>query len=96
MTPKRIVMYTRVGCEDSDAAREFLRQRHIPFEEVDIEKNREALKFVMSVNEGKQRTPTFNVDGRTFHCSQFDAGKLARELGLADASRAPLRQHARS
>lgn len=89
MTPKHIVMYTRVGCEDSDAAREFLKQRQIPFAEVDIDKNREALEFVVSVNEGKRRTPTFNADGRTFHCSQFDARKLARELGLLDAAQAP-------
>lgn len=88
MKAKHIVMYTRVDCEDSDAAREFLRQRQIPFEEVDIDSNREALAFVMRVNEGKRRTPTFNVDGRTFHCSQFDPRKLARELGLSDAARA--------
>lgn len=77
-------MYTRADCEDSDAAREFLKQHQILFEEVDIEKNREALEFVLSVNEGKRRTPTFDVDGRTFHCSQFDPRKLAREVGLAD------------
>lgn len=88
MTTKRIVMYTRVDCEDSDAAREFLKRRHIPFEEVDIDKNREGLEFVMSVNEGKRRTPTFDVDGRTFHCSQFDSRKLARELGLPDPAQA--------
>lgn len=85
---KHIGMYTRRGCEDSDAARQFLEQHHIPFEEVDIDKTREALEFVMSVNEGKRRTPTFNVDGRTFHCSQFDPRKLARELGLPDATQA--------
>jgi len=88
MTPKRIVMYTRVGCEDSDAAREFLKRHQIRFEEVDIDKNQEASKFVISVNEGKRRTPTFNVDGRTFHCSNFDPKKLARELGLAEAAEA--------
>jgi tryptophanyl-tRNA synthetase len=82
VTSIHIVMYTRVGCEDSDAAREFLKQRHIPFEEVDIDKSREALEFVMRANHGKQRTPTFDVDGRTFHCSPFDPRKLARELGL--------------
>ncbi|MGH9326736.1 MAG: glutaredoxin family protein [Terriglobia bacterium] len=82
MQPSHVVMYTRVDCEDSDAAREFLRQHHVLFEEVDIDKNREALEFVMSVNEGKRRTPTFNVDGRTFHCSRFDPQKLTRELGL--------------
>ena len=82
MTLKRILMYTRPGCEDSDAAREFLRAHHITFDEVNIEENREALEFVMSVNEGKERTPTFNVEGRVFHCSHFDPQKLARELGL--------------
>lgn len=85
MAPKRIVMYTRPGCEDSDAAREFLKQHGIPFEEVNIDESRAALEYVMSVNEGRQRTPTFSVEGRTFHCSQFDPRKLARELGLPGA-----------
>jgi glutaredoxin len=75
-------MYTRVGCEDSSAARDFLREQGVRFEEVDIDKNPEALAFVMSVNEGKQRTPTFDVDGHRFHCSPFDPRKVARELGL--------------
>ena len=82
MKPKHVRMYIRIGCEDSDAAREFLQEHRVRFEEVDIDKNPEALAFVMSVNEGKQRTPTFDVDGRTFHCSHFDPQKLARELGL--------------
>lgn len=84
MTPRHIVMYTRAGCEDSDAAREFLKQRHILFEEVDIDKSQEAFEFVTRANQGKQRTPTFDVDGRIFHCSHFDPRILARELGLPD------------
>lgn len=75
-------MYTRVSCEDSSAARDFLRAQGVRFEEVDIDKNPEALAFVMNVNEGKQRTPTFDVDGHGFHCSPFDPRKVARELGL--------------
>ena len=55
----------------------------MPFEEIDIEKDSKAREFVISVNAGKQRTPTFEIDGRTFHCSPFDERKLARELGLA-------------
>lgn len=73
-------MYTRVGCDDSSAARDFLRERGVPSAEVDIDKNPEALRFVMRVNEEKQRTPTF--DGQTFHCSRFDPQELVRELGL--------------
>jgi glutaredoxin len=85
MASKRILMYTRTGCEDSDAAREFLRAHHIQFEEVNIEENQEAMGLVRSVNEGKQRTPTFNVEDRVFHCSHFDPQTLARELGLLNA-----------
>ncbi len=85
MAQSHVLMYTKPGCEDSDAAREFLRARQIKFEEINIEEDREAMAFVMKVNEGKQRTPTFNVDGRTFHCSQFRPEKLARELGLPEA-----------
>jgi glutaredoxin len=82
LKPKHIRMYTRIECEDSTAARDFLRERGVPFDEVDIDKNPEAVAFVMSVNEGKQRTPTFDVEGHTFHCSPFDRQKLVRELGL--------------
>ncbi|HEV2245434.1 MAG TPA: glutaredoxin family protein [Terriglobia bacterium] len=78
-----IRIYTRCWCEDSAAAKKFLEERHVPFEEIDIEKDSKAREFVTSVNAGKQRTPTFEIDGRTFHCSPFDEGKLARELGLA-------------
>jgi mycoredoxin len=79
---EHVRMYTRVGCEDSSAARDFLREHDMRFEEVDIDKNPEALAFVMSVNQGKQRTPTFDVDGHTFHCSPLNPQKLVRELGL--------------
>ncbi len=82
MPRQRLRIYTRSWCEDSDQAKEFLKQHRILFEEIDLEKNPEAVVFVKKVNEGKQRTPTFEVDGRTFHCSPFDAAKLKRELGL--------------
>ncbi|HEX5411038.1 MAG TPA: glutaredoxin domain-containing protein [Terriglobia bacterium] len=77
-----IRIYTRRWCEDSAEAKKFLEERHLPFEEIDIEKDPKASEFVMSVNEGKQRTPTFEINGRTFHCSPFDERKLARELDL--------------
>lgn len=77
-----IRIYTRSWCEDSSAAKELLRKHNLPFEEIDIEKYPEAREFVRQANEGKQRTPTFDVDGRVFHCSPFEAQKLIRELGL--------------
>lgn len=82
MPKEQLCIYTRQWCEDSQAAKEFLAERGVPFDEIDIEQNPEAARFVMSFNEGKQRTPTFAIGGRVFHCSPFDAGKLAKELNL--------------
>ena len=89
LEPKHVRMYTRAGCEDSSAARDFLREQGVHFEEVDIDQNSEALAFVVTVNEGKQRTPTFDVDGHTFQCSPFDSRKLVRELGLQRTGSSP-------
>lgn len=80
MSDNQVRIYTRQWCEDSQAAKKFLEERGIPFEEIDIEANPEARQFVMSVNDGKQRTPTLEIGGRTFHCSPFDAQKLKDEL----------------
>lgn len=79
MTAKHIVIYTRHGCEDSDAAREFLEQLHLPFEEQDVDENSEALRFVMSVNEGKKRTPTLrgglpHIPQLSLRPSEVDSG----------------------
>ena len=57
MKPEHIRMYTRVGCEDSSAARDFLREQGVHFEEVDIDQNSETLAFVMTVNEGNNGRP---------------------------------------
>jgi len=82
MAQHPIRLYTRSWCEDSQAAKEFLAKRQILFQEIDIEENPEAAEFVKSVNEGKERTPTIEVDGRVFHASPFDAEKFARDLGI--------------
>lgn len=87
---QRLRIYTRSWCEDSDQAKEFLKKYKIPFEEIDLEKKPDAVVFVKKVNDGKQRTPTFEVNGRTFHCSPFDAAKLSRELGLYASTTTPM------
>jgi mycoredoxin len=82
MAQHHIRLYTRSWCEDSQAAKEFLAKRQILFQEIDIEENPEAAEFVKSVNEGKERTPTVEVDGRVFHASPFNAEKFACDLGI--------------
>ena len=75
-------MYTTQFCGDCYRAKWFLTQRDVPYEEINIEKDPGAADFVIQANKGKRRVPTFEVDGRTFHCSPYDPEKLARELGL--------------
>lgn len=60
----------------------FLKDRGVPFQEINIERTDGAAEFVIAANSGKRRVPTFEVDGRTFHCSPYDPHKLAHELGL--------------
>jgi glutaredoxin len=82
MSPE-IRLYITTWCPDCRRTKEFLKEHQISYEEIDIEAHPEAAEFVARVNGGKHRVPTFDVNGRTFHCSPFDAAKLARELGLS-------------
>jgi mycoredoxin len=79
---RRIRMYTTTSCGDCHRAKRFLRERQLSYEEIDIEADPVAADFVSLANDRKFKVPTFDVNGRTFHCSPYDPEKLARELGL--------------
>jgi mycoredoxin len=79
-----IRLYTTSWCPDCYRAKRFLSERGVRFDEINIEQAEGAVEFVMSVNHGKRRVPTFEVNGRTFHCSPYDPHKLMRELGLEE------------
>ena len=87
MTNWRIRMYTTQWCPDCRRAKSLLNEHQLPFEEVNIEDVPGASDFVISSNQGKRKVPTFEVDGRTFHCSPYDPVKLLTELGLAPIPR---------
>ena len=77
-----IRIYATSWCPDCRQARRFLGENRLPYEELDIEAHPQAAQFVMRANSGKRKVPTFDVDGRVFHCSPFSAEKLKQELGL--------------
>ncbi|HUY12897.1 MAG TPA: glutaredoxin family protein [Terriglobia bacterium] len=79
---RKIRMYTTSWCVDCRRAKWFLKERNIPYEEINIEEVDGAEQFVTAANEGKRRVPTFDVNGRIFHCSPYDPAKLSRELEL--------------
>jgi len=78
----QIRIYTTRWCPDCRRAKYFLSLRNVHYEEINIEEAPAAEAFVRRANHGKAKVPTFEVNGRTFHCSPYDPDKLARELNL--------------
>jgi mycoredoxin len=75
-------MYTSRWCADCHRAKRFLLERRVEFEEIDIEEVEGAAEYVAAINQGKRRVPTFEINGRVFHCSPYNPERLIRELGL--------------
>ena len=78
-----ITMYTTPFCPDCRRAKSFLKQRGIEFREVNIESDQSAEGIVVEANRGKRKVPTFEMGGRYFACSPFNAADLAERLGVA-------------
>jgi mycoredoxin len=75
-----ITMYTTEWCSDCRRAKSFMKDRGVAFHEINIEDDSEAAALVMKMNNGKRKVPTFEIAGRYFACSPFNAQQLADEL----------------
>jgi len=60
----------------------FLRERGVEFQEVDIDTDEESEELVLRVNNGRRKVPTLKIGERYFSCSPFNAQKLAAELQI--------------
>lgn len=58
MTQNNIVIYGADWCDDSQRAKQFMEQRSIQFDWVDIEANKEAAELIENLNNGSRTTPT--------------------------------------
>jgi mycoredoxin len=77
-----IRVYSTRWCPDCRWTKQFLRERGIPFEEINVDEDPDAEDLVLRVNEGRRKVPTIEVDGRYFACSPFDPEQLAAELKI--------------
>ena len=78
----QIKIYTTPLCGDCRAAKRFLTEKDIPYEEINIEDIDSAAEIVMQANQGRRSVPTFDINGRFVSCSPFDRRKLSEALGL--------------
>jgi mycoredoxin len=77
-----IRLYTTRWCVDCWRAKQFLDERGVLYEEVDVDEDTQAEELIVRVNEGRRKIPTIEVQGRYFACSPFDPEQLAGELKI--------------
>jgi glutaredoxin len=77
-----VTIYSTKFCPDCRRAKTFLKERGVQFREVNIEEANDGEQIVIKANQGKRVVPTFEVDGRFFACSPFNAQQVADELKI--------------
>jgi mycoredoxin len=77
-----IRVYSTRWCPDCRWTKQFLRERGILFEEINVDEDPDAEDLVLRVNDGRRKVPTLEVGGRYFACSPFDPEQLAAELKI--------------
>lgn len=77
-----IRLYTTRWCADCSRAKQFLKERGVQYEEIDVDEDPDAEELILRVNEGRRKIPTIEVAGRYFACSPFDPEQLAEELKI--------------
>lgn len=87
MANSELTVYSTTWCCDCRRVKQFLRERHVAFREVNIDEAPDAEELVLRVNNGRRKVPTIEIEGRYFACSPFDPHKLADELKIPLNSR---------
>ena len=82
---KKIVFYTTSWCGDCKAAKRFLGERGIAYEEVDIDRLPAAAEIVMRLNDGMRKVPTLDVEGTIVSGDKFNAARFEKDLHAAGA-----------
>jgi mycoredoxin len=77
---KSLTLYTTSWCVDCRRAKQFLRERGIEFEEINIDEEPDAEDLILEVNRGLRKVPTIKAGDRYFACSPFDPYVLSCEL----------------
>jgi len=81
MTMPTITVYGAHWCPDCRLSKQFLGEHQIPYNWVDIEKDRAAEQFVIETNQGKRIIPTIRFEDDSVLVEPTNA-ELAAKLGL--------------
>lgn len=79
--PNSIIVYSTVWCPDCKRAKRFFGEQRVPYVNIDIEQDAEAMAFVEKVNNGMRHIPTIVFPDGSILVEPSDA-QLAERLGL--------------
>jgi len=85
-SPSSIVLYGTTWCPDCKRAKRFFGEHRIPYQNVDIEQDPQAMEFVVGINSGKQIVPTIVFPGGDILLEPSNAA-LAEKMGLQTKAR---------
>jgi mycoredoxin len=87
-----LTVYTAAWCRDCREARRFLNTHNIPYNEIDIENNPEAVELLLA-NVGKRAIPHFVIDGKWIQPYRPGEGFLHDEMeelfGVGESRKKP-------
>ncbi len=75
----RVKVYSSPGCPFCQLAKEFLKEKNIEFEEIDVSKDEKAVKELVEKT-GQMGVPVIEIDGEII--IGFDKEKLEKALKL--------------
>ncbi len=81
MHDQKIILYGTEWCGDCFRARHFLKSHSIPFEFLNIDRDKEAEKFVLQINRGMRSVPTIVFEDGTVLVEPSNR-ELALKLGI--------------
>src|SRR3972149_3408398 len=80
-TSNTIIVYSTVWCPDCKRAKRFFGEQRVPYVNIDIEQDPEAMAYVEKVNNGMRIIPTIVFpDGSIL--AEPSTAELAKKLGL--------------
>jgi len=82
----QIIVYSTVWCPDCKRAKQFFGEQRVPYVNIDIEQDAEAMAFVERVNGGKRIIPTIVFPDGSMLVEPSNA-ELAKKLGLQTKAR---------
>jgi thioredoxin reductase (NADPH) len=66
LSQKSITIYGADWCPDCRRTKNYLNDKKIPFEHIDVDDSDEASQLVMKINNGKRIIPTVIIDDKVY------------------------------